>query len=309
MESPRQLLGVDIGGTKTALIAGNSAGDVFGRVEFPTLPEKGYLGWLSRAAQAWRNLQAVAPEWRPAAGGISVGGPADWGAGVLLNPPNLPGWDGVPVREDLAGAFGLPFAIEHDGRAGALAEHQFGAGRGVDNLVFLTFGTGIGAGIIIGGRLYRGASGASGELGHVRMDTRGPRAYNKTGSFEAFASGGGIAKLAALRFPARWPSDPTAREIIELAGSGDTDALAVLDESADALGRGMGLLADILNPELIILGSLASRLNERYHERALASMRSEALPGNFDACRVVVSALGERLQDLAALMAAVHGCR
>ncbi len=306
-ETPRQLLGVDLGGTKTALIAGDSLGVVLGRVEFPTQPAEGYLAWLHRFETFFKNLKVVAHEWSPTMAGVSVGGPADWRKGVLQCPPNLPGWDSVPIRDDIGDVVGFPCRMEHDGRAGALAEWRFGAGRGIDDLIFLTFGTGIGAGIILAGKILRGACGSAGEVGHVRVSPKGPVAYGKAGSLESFASGVGIARLAAQLYPDRWPTEPTAREIIQLAGKGDIEAQDVLDESADKLGLGLAMLTDMFNPQIIILGSLADRLNESYLIRAISVMRLEALSTTFNACRVVRSALGDRLQDVAALMAATDG--
>lgn len=305
--SPEQLLGVDLGGTKTALIAGDASGAVLGRVEFATRPEDGYLQWLARLRSAYGNLQAVAGEWRAERGGVSCGGPADWSAGRLKSPPNLPGWTGAPLRQDLADVTGLPFRMEHDGRAGALAEAHFGAGQGCSDLIFLTFGTGIGAGIISGGRLIRGAGGSAGEIGHVRLTEDGPEAYGKRGCVESFASGTGIARLAVRRFPERFGAETSAKRVIELARSGDPDAGAVLRESARRLGEAMAILADLFNPQIIVLGSLARRVPEWYLEMAVDVMRAEALPETSEACRVVPSGLGERLQDVAALCAAMEG--
>lgn len=303
----RQILGVDLGGTKTALIAGDSSGQVLGRCEFPTEPGQGYPAWLGRMREAYCGLRTSTAGWIPAAAGISAGGPADWKAGILLSPPNLPSWSHVPIRDDVSAVTGVPCRMEHDGRAGALAEHKFGAGRGHRNMVFLTFGTGIGAGIILNGRVYRGAAGSAGEIGHVRIADDGPEAYGKKGSLEAFASGTGIARLAALRYPGRFaePHAADAKDIIQLSSTGDGDAREVLSESASKLGQALALIADFLNPELIVLGSLASRLPASYVDQAIEVMREETLPGNFDACRVVGSQLGERLQDLAALVVAL----
>lgn len=307
-DSPKaiQILGIDLGGTKTALVAGDSRGRIFQRVEFPTYPQVGYDGWLKRLPDALAELKTLAGAWRPEVSGISAGGPADWKCGRLLSPPNLPGWD-CSVRDDVSRLTGLPCRMEHDGRAGALAEHRFGAGQGCANVIFLTFGTGMGAGIIIDGRIYRGTCGAAGEIGHVRLAEDGPEAYGKTGSVEAFASGAGISRLAARMYPARWPEEPGAQAVIEAARTGDPDAGGVLRASAQKLGMTLALLVDVLNPEVIILGSLATRLPEAYLKQAFETLEAEALPGNFACCRVVRSGLGARLQDTAALMAALEG--
>jgi len=288
-------------------VAGDKDGNVFRLVEYPTRPADGYLSWLSRFRLALNNIRGCALDWSPIGAGISCGGPADWEHGVLREPPNLPGWLDVPVRDDVSDMTGIPCRMEHDGRAGALAEHRFGAGKGYSSLVFLTFGTGIGAGIILDGRIWRGAAGTAGEVGHVRLAERGPVAYSKEGSVEAFASGTGISRLAALRFPERFPQDTEARDVIALEAQGDEDAHSVLGESSRRMGQTLAMLADILNPQIIVLGSLASRLPSWYLETARQVLQQEALPANSESCDVVCSGLGDRLQDLASLVAATDG--
>jgi glucokinase len=216
----------------------------------------------------------------------------------------------VPLKALLADRFKLPVYIEHDGNAGALAEWFFGAAREARNAIFLTMGTGFGGGLILDGRLYRGTSFLAGEVGHIRLAPIGSEAYGKAGSWEAFCSGAGIARLAALRFPQRWSQRPTtARDLAALATAGDEDALAVIDEAARHLGRGLAILLDILNPEIIVIGSLAVRLGDMLLEPAREEMTREALPGAVRVCRVVPAALGNRLGDVAALCAAIAARR
>jgi len=299
------ILGVDIGGTKTALVAGTQGGEILGRIEYPTKPDEGYSQWQSSFTENLRQLEAETLAWSPGMAGISVGGPADWVAGVLQAPPNLSTWISVPIRDDIARVSGLPCKMEHDGRAGALAEHRWGAGKGLSNIIFLTFGTGIGAGLILNGSIYRGADGAAGEIGHVRLADDGPTAYGKIGSAEAFASGTGIARLGTHFFPGTL-AGLSAKDIVERAESGDADAVRVLEISAGKLGQVLALLADLINPEMIILGSLASHLPQWYLDEAESVLRSEALAAN-SGCRIAKSALGSRLQDLAAIAAALEG--
>lgn len=306
-ENPVSILGVDVGGTKTALIAGFSSGDILDRREFPTDQSSGYASWLAYLKQVWDSFSAELFPWKPTLTGISVGGPADWENGILLAPPHLSTWKDAPIRDDVASLVGTPARMEHDGRAGALAEYLFGIGVGSKNMVFLTFGTGIGAGIIINGKPYRGASGSSGEIGHVRVAEDGPVVYGKAGCLESFASGTGIAALARRDYPEKFPAGTEAKSVIDAAKAGDQDAASVLRESAVKLGQGMAMIVDLLNPELIVLGSLSWRVPSWYIDIAKQSMRAEALFNNVEACMVAQAALKDQLQDKAALAAALYG--
>ncbi len=302
------VIGLDIGGTKFTIIEGTLQGEVLSRAQQPTETVRGFGDTFERLCVAISGALADARDGgrRVLALSVSIGGPLDIERGIIYSPPNLPGWDAIPLRDLLRERFGLPVYVEHDGNAGALAEWLYGAGRGARNLIFLTMGTGLGGGIILNGRLYRGASDLAGEVGHMRIAPDGPEAYGKRGSWEGYSAGPAFAALARQMFPARWPQ-ATTPEIVQLALAGDAEALAVVERVADYLGQGLAILADILNPELIVIGSMAVRLGETLLAPARRAMRREALPGAYDACRVVPAALGERIGDIASLCAAIIG--
>ena len=302
------IIGLDIGGTTTAVVRGDRAGRIHDRVQFNTSTERGFDATfdelcvsvrqvLERAEQARVEIEAVS---------VSIGGPMDVESGVIKSPPNLPGWDDIPLKQMLADRFKLPVHIEHDGNAGALAEWYFGAARGAQNVIFLTMGTGFGGGLILGGRLYRGTCSLAGEVGHVRLADEGPRAFGKSGSWEGLCGGAGIARRAAERHPGRWRAGQvTTRELAELALAGDADARALFADVGRDVGRGLAILIDILNPEVIVIGSLAVRLGELVLAPAREEARREALTEAFAACRIVPAALGESLGDVASLCAAI----
>jgi glucokinase len=260
------ILGLDIGGTKTAVVLGDRAGHIHHRSEFPTRTERGFQPTFNELLEHVDAMRAHAAETNQAVGAVSVsiGGPLEIDAGIIQSPPNLPGWDAIPLKSLLEDHTALPVHIEHDGNAGALAEWYFGAARGARNVIFLTAGTGFGAGLILNGDLYRGTCDLAGEVGHLRIADTGPIAFGKAGSWEGLCGGAGIARLAAQRFPHRWPDDDalSTRDLADLARAGDADALAVLNEVGHHLGRGLAILLDILNPEVIVLGSLAVRLGD-----------------------------------------------
>ena len=196
------LIGIDIGGTKCSVILGrvdNNKGIVkIDKRTYPTADHPSPDQMIEQFAKGIEEL--IAGNNRTikdiSSIGISCGGPLDSKRGIILSPPNLPGWDDVHIVEILEKKYNIPVAIQNDANACALAEWKFGAGRGTMNMVFLTFGTGMGAGLILDGKLFSGTNDNAGEVGHIRLDRMGPVGYGKSGSFEGFCSGGGIAQLA-----------------------------------------------------------------------------------------------------------------
>ncbi len=225
----------------------------------------------------------------------------------------------VPIRRLLEEAFHTTCRVENDANAGAVAEHRFGAGVGVDHMLFLTLGTGLGAGIIAAGSLYLGANGDAGEIGHVRLSPTGPIGYHKAGSIEGWSSGGGIAQLAVrmvkqaeqrgrlsvLQAQLASGGGLTARDVGIAAQAGDAVALGILRRSGERLGQALAMLLDVLNPQRIVLGGLAWRMGESLLGPMRRVMEREALPQTLKACEIVPAALGEQIGDVAALCVAM----
>ena len=202
----------------------------------------------------------------------------------------------MPITAWLSQRYGVPAYLENDANACALAEWRFGAGQGCRNMVFLTFGTGFGAGLILDGRLYRGTNGMAGEIGHVRYAPEGPVGYGKAGSFEGFCSGGGIRQLSGV----------SAKETVEGAARGEQAMIAALDESARALGMACAVLMDLFNPERIVIGSIFARSENWFRSKMEEIISKEALPHTRGVCQVVPAVLGDRVGDIAALSAAMR---
>lgn len=307
----RTVAGLDIGGTKTACVEGTLDGTILQRTEMPTRASEPFARTfpeivdnlkqlLNASSLAGRTVVALS---------VSVGGPLKIEEGILLDPPHLTGWHHVNLKEALRGAFpDLPVFIEHDGNAGALAEFHFGIGAerpGLKHLIFLTFGTGIGAGIIVNGQILHGASDTAGEIGHWRLAEDGPLAFGKRGSWESFASGSGLVHLAAQMFPARWGKETPIRDLVDAMLRFDEDAMRVATVAGEYLGRGLALLIDAFNPQVIVLGALAGVLKERILAPAREVIAQEALPQARLACEILPAVLGSRIGDVAALMAAL----
>jgi glucokinase len=310
--------GVDIGGTKTAVLVSADPPHVLKRIEFRTLPADGPEPAIDRIKSSLHTMLAEIPAVSLAGVGVSCGSPLDSRRGIIQAPPNLSTWVDVPIVEILGGEFGCPAYLENDANAGALAEHRFGAGKGTRNMVFLTMGTGFGAGIIIDGRVYQGANGNAGEIGHVRLTADGPVGYHKAGSAEGWVSGGGVAQWAAFAIEAArksgeagillgYPEDHrvTAREIGNAAARGDALAIRIVTCLGEKLGAVLAILVDLLNPERIVIGGLAMRLGERLLEPARKVLAEEALPHSVAVCEIVPAALGETIGDVAALCIAM----
>ena len=249
--------------------------------------------------------------------GISCGGPLDSRTGVVMSPPNLPGWDNIPIVKLLGDRFGIRTGIHNDANACALAEWKFGAGIGARNMAFLTFGTGLGAGLILDGKLYAGTNDNAGELGHIRLSDFGPVGYGKCGSFEGFASGGGIAQLARFKVSEKhqmgqrvsWCApgqldEITARDVADAAAAGDELALEIYRISATYLGRGLAIVIDLINPEVIVIGGIYTRNREMMEPFVLREIEREALSHARRVCSIRPAALGEQIGDYAALSVA-----
>ncbi len=312
------ILGFDIGGTKCAVTTARWDGaqiNLLRKDVCPTDLSIAPLAMVDRMIAMAEKILDGAPDRI----GISCGGPLDAEKGLIQSPPNLPGWDDVPIVSHIAAHFGTPVRLENDANACAVAEWKFGAGRGRRNVIFLTFGTGLGAGLILDGRLYRGTRGFAGEAGHIRLEKDGPVGYGKAGSFEGFCSGGGIARLGyamALererrgKCPAYYKDgmterDVTAKTIADAAHSGDETALEVYRICGEKLGRGLAVLIDLFDPERIVIGGVFARAHDLLWPVARAEIEKEALAVPAAGCEVVPAALGEQIGDYAAIAAAV----
>ena len=315
MENKR-LIGVDIGGTKCAVTIGLLKGEdilILDKEGFPTTDVNSTIQGIKDTIRTVLERNGIQKE-NIAAMGISCGGPLDSRKGVILSPPNLPGWDNIPIVKILSEEFGIKAAVHNDANACALAEGKFGAGKGTSNMVFMTFGTGLGAGLILGGKLYTGTNDNAGELGHMRLAEYGPVGYGKAGSFEGFCSGGGIRQLAQsmvrekLQMGQQVPWCPdgdlekiTAKTVAQAARSGDPLACEIYRISARQLGKGLSIIIDILNPEKIVIGSIYARNEDIFKPLMEEVIEKEALPLAREVCEVVPAALGESIGDYAAL--------
>ena len=314
----RYSLGFDIGGTKCAAVLGQGEipADhnklIIDKITFPTRVER---GWKAVVDELISSAEALLARNGVSHGdligvGISCGGPLDSRTGTVHCPPNLPDWDNVPLKAIMEERFGVRAVLQNDANACAVAEWKFGAGRGYDNLIFLTFGTGMGAGMILNGQLYSGANDNAGEVGHIRLAEDGPEGYGKRGSFEGFCSGGGIAKLAAQIVAEAQRNgeetvlagqELTAKNVAIAAKNGDAAAKRIYDACAAKLGLGLSILIDIINPEAIVIGSIYSRDRGLFDEIIHDIIAKEALPLSAHVCRILPAGLGDSIGDYAAL--------
>ena len=303
------LIGIDIGGTKCAVVQGDENMNITGKIRMDTKGVEETLAAIFEAVEQFGPCDAI---------GISCGGPLDEEKGIICSPPNLPGWDDIHITEMLTQRFGVPAYMRNDANACALAEWRYGAGKGTKNMAFLTFGTGMGSGLILNGALYSGTNGNAGEVGHIRLAPKGPVGYGKAGSFEGFCSGGGMAQLGkalAEEYLAQGgvlpykTEDITAKLLAEQARLGDPVASEVFKISGEKLGAALSVLIDILNLEAIVIGSVYARCEDLLKPHAERVIAEEALLPSRQVCRLLPAALSENIGDIAALTVAAEGLR
>ncbi|WP_153801054.1 ROK family protein [Foetidibacter luteolus] len=318
------ILGFDIGGTKCAVILGEEMRSdkivIKDKLVMPTdKPVYEMIGFLFDQADVLLQQNNIALEGIQGIG-ISCGGPLSSRHGVILSPPNLPGWDNIPIVELALKRFDKPVLLQNDANAGAIAEWKYGAGKGYENLIFLTFGTGMGAGLILNGKLYSGTTDLAGEVGHLRLSDMGPVGFGKAGSFEGWCSGGGIAQLAQIRVRQQLQMGQqvsfcksldelpglTAKTVAEAAYEGDQTAIEIYTDCGTYLGKGLSLLIDVLNPELILLGSIYGRAQSLLEDAMRKVLEKETIRTSYEACKIMPASLAENIGDMAALSLGVQ---
>ena len=315
------LLGIDVGGTKVAFAIGDPAGNLLASQRRPTAPSgRGAIDIAAMIEDLRRLVRETGVSLRDVdAIGVSVPSPLDPARGVVLNPPNLPGWREVPVRDLLQQAFGVPVFVENDANAAALAEWHFGAARGFEHVVYLTMSTGVGGGLILGGRLYRGVLASAGEFGHAPVEWDGePCSCGQRGCLEAYVGGGAwTRRLRQIAPPGSHATQLAGsrdalkpEHVVEAARVGDAFALAELARWNHYVARGIVSIVMGLAPQAVVLGTIAVAAGE---ELALGPIREQVRarvwPFLSENLQILPAALGATLPFRAALGVALEGLR
>ncbi len=304
--------GFDIGGTKCAVCLGEEIGGKINIIE-----KKKIL--TDHSKSPYEIIDSMC-DMAKAMGlgeriGISCGGPLDSKNGIIQSPPNLPKWDNIEIVRYVEERLGVKAILQNDANACAVAEWKYGAGVGSRNMIFLTFGTGFGAGLILDGKLYVGANDNAGEVGHIRLSENGPVGYGKEGSVEGFCSGGGIAQLGRIKATERLQMGKSvsycksyeelpqinAKKIADFADAGFEDAKEVYKLCGEKLGNVLSVLIDILNPDTIVIGSIFQRSENLLREAMEEKIKKECLSAAREICKIVPAKLEENLGDYAAI--------
>jgi len=284
---PSFVAGVDLGGTWIRVGLAGPDGKVRHRVRARTAASEGPDGVLAQIEGLVREAVAAEPEVTLSRLVLAIGvpGPLDIGAGVVEGAPNLPGWRRVPLRDRLETMLGCQCLIEHDANLGALAEHRRGRGRGTQDFVYVTVSTGIGAGLILGGQLYRGHQGSAGEFGHMVILPEGPLCNcGNHGCLEALASGTAIARQAGVS---------SAAEVGRLAAAGALAAQTVLSRAASYVGLALGGLVNLLNPAAVAVGGGVVAAAPRFFTEILVGVADSSFASVRSTCRIEQAELGE----------------
>ena len=309
------VIGIDIGGTKIATVVADKNGNILNKIRRPTLTNKG-IGYAFRliiestyetvvcANLGIQEIDAI---------GVSCGGPLDTKTGIVYSPPNLPGWDEFPLKAKLQSEFKLPVKIENDANAGALAEYRFGEGKGYKSVLYMTMSTGIGGGIVIDGKIYHGANDSAGEVGHQILIPDGPQCgCGRRGCLEAICSGPAIARRARIEIK-NVPNTSIlelvdgrvdrvkSEHVLTAAFQGDALALRLVDETAYYMGWGIANVVNILNPDIVLLGTIAIAAGDLLLEPIRKTVSSLAMTRPAEIVKIMPAQLGESIGDFAAI--------
>ncbi len=301
------VLAIDLGGTKIIAAIISDEGQIIAKEYCHTLADEGVQPVIDRifsTVDSLFSLKNIDPSQLHSIS-LAAAGVIDSEKGLITLSPNLPGWHDVPLRDIVKRKYGANTLLVNDASAAALGEHQFGAGKGVNNLIYLTVSTGIGGGIIIDGKLYLGSSGGAGEIGHMTIDVDGPRCNcGDTGCLETLASGTAVAEEAVRRIKQGEGSslteimkgeieNITAEKVSVAAQEGDSLASEVISQAATYLGIGMVNLVNIFNPEMIIIGGGMAKMGDLLLEPARRVVRERAFQLSARLVRIVPAQLGD----------------
>ena len=299
------ILAVDIGGTRFRLALVTDRGEILSRDSAPTLAQEGPAACTARIESATRALIARSPADSPVMVCVGAPGPLDPWAGIIYSPPNLPGWDALPLKSMWEKALGLPVLVANDANLAALGEHRFGAGRGCSHLVYMTVSTGIGGGIIANGELLLGAKGLAGEIGHTTVSSRGPRcACGNRGCLEALAAGPAIADAGAraarsgrsallLSLTGNFPNGLTSETVVRAASQHDPASVHILRRAGAFIGMGLANIAHIVDPQVIVVGGgVAMGAAALLLDATRAEFRKRVMPP-FRGIPIVSASLGD----------------
>ena len=309
------VVGIDIGGTKLATVVADVSGKIISKVREPTHADKGPEYALQLLIDmVYQTIKQAELELKDiSAIGVSCGGPLDTKTGIVYSPPNLPGWVAFPLKERLENEFRIPVKIENDANACALAEYRFGGGIGYESVLYMTMSTGIGGGIVLNGQIYHGANDSAGEVGHQILLPDGPLCgCGKRGCLEALCSGPAIARRAKAAIEVESHSvilelvdgdiDAVRSEhVLDAAKKGDILALKLVDETAYYMGWGIANVVNILNPDIVLLGTIAIAAGDLLLDPIRKTVSSFAMTRPAEAVTIMPAQLGESLGDLAAV--------
>jgi glucokinase len=295
-------------------------GKMPGRATFPTLASEGPKAVIGRIKQSFFEVlkQGQIEQNQVAALGIGMPGPLDTKKGIVKNTPNLPGWIDIPLLQILKSEINLPMVLENDANAAALGENLYGAGKGIDNFVYITISTGIGGGVVLNGRLFKGQDGNAAEIGHMTINFDGPRCgCGNKGCWEAYASGTALARFAREKIAAG-----EATKIKELAGEenikaehvfaaakkGDKFALELIEKEGFYLGVGLANVVNAYNPKRIAIGGGLTHEWNMFYDRMMQVMRERALGASIEGLEVVKAALSKDVGVIGAAAVAWSIC-
>lgn len=315
--SDQIIAGIDFGGTKIVALVATADGRMIGDARLPTLVSKGTEAVINDIVLAVKKAAAKAGVSmdKVRGAGIAANGPIDNKEGIITEPPNLPGWRNVALARILTERLGMPAWLENDANCQALAEHEYGAGRGFRNMIFMTISTGVGAGIIIDNKLYSGATGGAGEIGHLIVAPNGRACgAGHPGCLEAYASGTGIVNRAreliragglprVASFAEQNP--PLSAETVHMAAQqGESEAMEIITTAGRYLGMGLASVINVFNPEAIVLGGGLINIGDDLLNTARQATKERAFKQNWRDVRIIEGELGERSAALGAITVA-----